>query len=354
MPHKADIDGDILFDVPVRGAINRTGVTPALCHRASTIGGNSGGAIICAETGAFLGLHFGGQYWKDEDINYAVPGGALLSGLTALGIYENGAPISLSNEKDTHLFPQSPYSAGPLPNMAAPFKASYDAVGRVGRPHGYTGDDRLSFGSAVLIAPNKVLTNYHIWDHFLREHNGDVGVEFEARDGSSASEFIAFTEDEGVHLAGMDAVVMTLQEKSHRQPLWPEARETSGPNTMEGTDIYCLGYPVKPKDANAATRILIDDVFRGKPPKWHLKLWSAGKILRHSADEDSDIIFDVPVTNRINMMGDAAALLHNASTIGGNSGGAIICQDSGAFLGLHFGGGERAGETVRARARTRS
>src|SRR5262249_33639703 len=42
----------------------------ALVHDSSTLGGNSGSAVLDAKTGHVLGLHFGGVYL---DANYAVP-----------------------------------------------------------------------------------------------------------------------------------------------------------------------------------------------------------------------------------------------------------------------------------------
>ena len=45
-----------------------------LTHDASTLGGNSGSALIDPSTGFVLGLHFGGRYLER---NYAVPARAL-------------------------------------------------------------------------------------------------------------------------------------------------------------------------------------------------------------------------------------------------------------------------------------
>jgi endonuclease G, mitochondrial len=45
-------------------------VVKAMVHDSSTLGGNSGSAVIDAETGEVLALHFGGEYLK---ANYAVP-----------------------------------------------------------------------------------------------------------------------------------------------------------------------------------------------------------------------------------------------------------------------------------------
>ena len=49
-------------------------VVPAATHDCSTLGGNSGSALLSLETGEIVGLHFAGRYLER---NYAVPTGAL-------------------------------------------------------------------------------------------------------------------------------------------------------------------------------------------------------------------------------------------------------------------------------------
>ena len=45
-------------------------MVPALRHNCSTLGGNSGSALIDLDRGEVIALHFGGRY---HDINYGVP-----------------------------------------------------------------------------------------------------------------------------------------------------------------------------------------------------------------------------------------------------------------------------------------
>jgi V8-like Glu-specific endopeptidase len=40
------------------------GVVKAMVHDSSTLGGNSGSAVIDTETGEVLALHFGGEYLR--------------------------------------------------------------------------------------------------------------------------------------------------------------------------------------------------------------------------------------------------------------------------------------------------
>src|SRR5262249_9360678 len=49
-------------------------LVPAVRHNCSTLGGNSGSALVDLEKGEVVALHFGGRY---SDINYGVPGSEL-------------------------------------------------------------------------------------------------------------------------------------------------------------------------------------------------------------------------------------------------------------------------------------
>ena len=70
-------------------------LVPAATHDCSTLGGNSGSAVIDLNTGHVLGLHFGGRY---QEQNYAVPASELArdrrvidAGVTFAGTPEGGA-----------------------------------------------------------------------------------------------------------------------------------------------------------------------------------------------------------------------------------------------------------------------
>jgi endonuclease G len=81
------------------GALHGAGQTdsfgklvPAARHDCSTLGGNSGSAIVSLETGQVVALHFGGRYLET---NFAVPTGALArdSRVVDLGVaFDSSAP----------------------------------------------------------------------------------------------------------------------------------------------------------------------------------------------------------------------------------------------------------------------
>lgn len=74
-------------DAPSFGRIVR-----AVGHDCSTLGGNSGSAVIDLATGHVLALHFGGRY---HEVNYGVPAAALSqdSRVVDAGVLFTGAPI---------------------------------------------------------------------------------------------------------------------------------------------------------------------------------------------------------------------------------------------------------------------
>ena len=72
-------------------------IVPAATHDCSTLGGNSGSAVVDLDTGHVLALHFGGLYHKQ---NYAVPTSELARDgrVIATGIVFAGSPVGGANE----------------------------------------------------------------------------------------------------------------------------------------------------------------------------------------------------------------------------------------------------------------
>ena len=250
----------------------------------------------------------------------------------------SSAKANLKVAKRTVIIEGSQSFTSEIPNASPQISKAYAAVGRVGYPHAPKAARdamNLGFGSAVLIQPNKVLTNYHVWD-IIKDMSG-VGIEFDALEGNEISEFITLESTTPEILEGLDAVVLTLSRRTPRPSIWPKDLDYNDPEILDRT-IYAIGHPIKPKDANAAVRLAIIEEFGSPNPLWNVKRYSTGPIVKHKNDVDGDVLFDVPVADYINEASVAAALCHRASTVGGNSGGAVICAQSGDFLGLHFGG----------------
>ncbi len=252
----------------------------------------------------------------------------------------------LDGNKDISvIIPGSTTSTGPIETTNAAILTAYDAVGRVGYPHAVRAarDAKgLGFGSAILIAPDKVLTNHHVWS--LIKNKSGIGIEFNAREGEQISEFITLKSMNAEILEGLDAVVLTLSRRLPRTPIWPCDMDYTAPD-IEGREIIAIGHPIKPEGESWLLKQAILEAF-GEDPLWNVKRHSRGPLTLHTEDDDGNILFEVPVNAEINPAKRTAALCHRATTVGGFSGGAIICADTGEFLGLHFGGQYLDGEDI--------
>lgn len=121
-------------------------VVSAATHDCSTLGGNSGSALLNLETGEIVGLHFAGRYLER---NYAVPTGALAKDqrVVDLGLNFTGGATGSSNDwgvwwdkADSATVPeaagaggpaQGPPNAGPVPQVPAPAGGALTAGGSV-------------------------------------------------------------------------------------------------------------------------------------------------------------------------------------------------------------------------------
>lgn len=110
-------------------------VVPAATHDCSTLGGNSGSALLNLETGEIVGLHFAGRYLER---NYAVPMGALAKDprVVDLGLNFTGGAIGGGNDwgvwwdkadsaaapeaAGERAPPQGPPATGPVLQIPAP------------------------------------------------------------------------------------------------------------------------------------------------------------------------------------------------------------------------------------------
>jgi endonuclease G, mitochondrial len=119
------------------GSFGRT--VRAVAHDCSTLGGNSGSAVIDLETGTVLGVHFGGRYL---DTNYAVPAIELArdprvrdAGVSIAGTAAGSLPAEVqqawSGTESLAMGDDIPTSPAPKAADTASPRAAVDAAGRV-------------------------------------------------------------------------------------------------------------------------------------------------------------------------------------------------------------------------------
>ncbi len=238
----------------------------------------------------------------------------------------------LSNLKKGMAFAASPMALGGLPMSLAAIKPVYDAVGRIGfAQKGKPTGEEEAFGTGILISDIHVLTNRHVWEMFRDRLAGDqgAGIEFHAEKDKDKTDFIAFDGAEPVCIHGQDAAIFTLSRKPEaRAPVTFAPRPIKQLNDLE---VVVVGYPQAHRMTPDIAAVTEDN------PIFGVKRYSEGKIFRHSTDIDTPYGVEAAVSEIINPARTLRAICHNASTLGGSSGSAVICKKTGDLVALHFG-----------------
>lgn len=214
-------------------------------------------------------------------------------------------------------------------------EAALPAVGRVeiagedGRPYGV--------GTGFLAGPGVLMTNRHVAELFC-EADGDAvwrmrpeargHVDFlEEHRGVRAHEF-ALTDVVGVHPRHDLALLRVAPASREGRPLPAHLTvAASGGEMRTGRPVYVVGYPAY-DDRNPVAEMLI--LFSGV---FEVKRLQPGKVVR--------------VEER------AGQLVHDASTLGGNSGSCVVDLETHRVVGLHAGGLAHVGNSAVALWRLR-
>jgi len=182
-------------------------------------------------------------------------------------------------------------------------------------------------GTAFLIAPDVLMTNRHVAE-FFANGPGCGGLEFIP--GRSA----ALDLKEEVDSA--DSLTFDVVEVLLVHPHWdcallridgidslriPLTLAASAPSDLPGRNVVAIGYPAFNPNPSENPTLQIE-IFHGTFQKKRLQ---PGKLIAGA----------IPVTSFGHTV---ESLTHDCSTLGGNSGSAVIDLDSGQVVGLHFMG----------------
>jgi len=239
---------------------------------------------------------------------------------------------SFESLKKGMAFSASPMLLGGLPPALAAIKPVYDAVGRIGfAQNGKPVGQDESFGTGILVSERHILTNRHVLEMFRHRLLSDepTGIEFYGEKESDKSDFVTFADIEPVCIDGWDAAIFTLSRTpENRNPVTIAPRPSESLNDL---DIVVVGYPQAQR--------LTEDIAEvtEKDPIFGVKRYSEGKIFRHSADIENPYGVEAAVESIINPSESMRAICHNASTLGGSSGSAVVCKKTGELIALHFG-----------------
>ena len=113
-----------------------------------------------------------------------------------------------------------------------------------------------------------------------------------------------------------DMAILKVNGLNEKQD--PLTLSHSSPEDLQGQDVAVVGYPAKDPRNNEA---LQDQIFK---KKYNIKRLQPGKLWeRRNIRSFKNIV---------------SAVTHDSSTLGGNSGSAVIKASSGEVIGLHFAG----------------
>lgn len=237
-------------------------------------------------------------------------------GLEAIVLLE-GRPAILVQDGD---FAPPPPKWARLAERRAEIRAVIARCGRVE----VSGHPELDWiGTAFLVAPGIVMTNRHVVRELASRGTGGTwtlrsGVtsrlELLAEQDRTGSLAFAIVETVGVHDARDLALLRVEGTSSGGQALpGPLTVAAAEPPDLFGRAVYVIGYPAWDGRRNEPEEVrrLFMDIF-------NVKRLMPGRLVGYSTEY--------------------AAIEHDCSTLGGNSGSPVVDLDTQQVVGLHFGG----------------
>jgi len=196
------------------------------------------------------------------------------------------------------------------------------AIGRIELPNMVT----VPYGgTGFLVGPGLLMTNRHVARLFAEglgvEHliyrPGDAQVDFACQIDSDPAQASYLTVERVlmIHPYWDMALVQVSGLPPGYQPLTLSVR---APEDLVNRDMVAVGYPARDDRNDLA---LQDRIFAGV---YNVKRLQPGKIRRRTRVRSFD--------------NEVQAMVHDSSTLGGNSGSALIDVSTGHIVGLHFAG----------------
>lgn len=195
------------------------------------------------------------------------------------------------------------------------------AIGRIELPN----HPSLPYGgTGFVVGPDLIMTNRHVAEIFtaglgleaLRFRSGlTAGIDFKQEVNSTASRFVGVQDIVMVHPFWDMALLRVDGLPTDIRPLTLAQRE---PEEIKGEEIAAIGYPAfDPRNDPDVQREVFGSTF-------NVKRLQPGLMRKR---------------RRIRSFGNVVdAVTHDASTLGGNSGSAVLDLATGEVIALHFAG----------------
>ncbi len=231
-----------------------------------------------------------------------------------------GRPV-LDVVRDSFERPPAPWEHLDEAQARRRIEATLPAIGRIEAPE----HPQLPYvGTGFVVGDGLLMTNRHVAEIFttglgtrglsFRLGLEPVNVDFKREVAPTPPAPLRLTKVLMVH-PYWDMALLEVEGLGERQPLVLQAVE---PNDLRGHDVVVVGYPAQDSRNDFA---LQNRIFRGV---FEVKRLQPGKLTPRRETSSFG--------NRV------AALTHDSSTLGGNSGSAIVDVATGHVVGLHFGG----------------
>ena len=180
-------------------------------------------------------------------------------------------------------------------------------------------------GTGFVVGLNLLMTNRHVAKLFaegvgsqITYHSGDAEVDFNREDGASENDHSFRLEISEVVLIHSFWDMALLRVANLTPSIVPLKLSITSPEELTDKDIAVVGYPAFDYRNDAAIQ---QQVFNGKYGVKRLQPGKARPIQRITSFEN-----------------EVDAMTHDSSTLGGNSGSALIEVATGQVVGLHFAG----------------
>jgi len=197
------------------------------------------------------------------------------------------------------------------------------AAGAVGRINVYGRPDVPYVGTGWLVEKDAIATNRHVAREFgqrgrdrftfKKEHgSASTGVSVDFLEEAGRTEELSFPIVEILHIEdddGPDFALLRVGESRGQALAQPIPLSKSPPQAKQ--QVAVMGYPAR--DSRAPDAQLVQDIFGDVFDKKRL---APGQLTEAKAD----------------------VLLHDCSTLGGNSGSVVLDLETGHAVGLHFAG----------------